>query len=67
MGADAGFTMRGRNGAILRIEPRFIDKRRGYEGWQALVKNGIPWVDLGYRGNTAEDILRQLRRDGWIQ
>jgi hypothetical protein len=38
----------------------------GPHGWQALIRNGPTWVDTGYYGATADDVLEKLRRDGKI-
>ena len=38
----------------------------GPQGWQALVRNGPTWTEMGYYGATTDEVLRMLRRDGKI-
>jgi hypothetical protein len=38
----------------------------GPQGWQALVRNGPTWTDMGYYGATTDEVFGKLRRDGKI-
>jgi hypothetical protein len=48
---------------LYLIQRRWLGKKEGYRGWQALVRNGPTWTDTGYYGDTAEELLRKMRAD----
>jgi hypothetical protein len=66
MSGPSSFEVHGRGNNLYLIQRRWLGKKEGYRGWQALVRNGPTWADTGYYGDTAEEILRKMRADGKV-
>jgi hypothetical protein len=66
MNGPSSFEVHGRGNNLYLIQRRWLGKKEGYRGWQALVRNGPAWTDTGYYADTAEEILRKMRADGKV-
>lgn len=67
MNGPNSFEVHGLGNNLYLIQRKWWGKKEGYRGWQCLVRNGPTWVELGYFGDTADAVLRQLRADGKIR
>ena len=63
MSGPSSFEVNGFGNNLYLIQRRWLGKKEGYRGWQALVRNGPTWTDTGYYGDTSEELLRKMRAD----